>query len=76
MSTDSLTEHAYALARERYAALGVDAEAAIKRLVAEANGDWKFYTGGKSDFVAELVRRALDEAPPLPLHGERMPAGR
>ena len=24
----------------------------------EANGDWDFYTGGKSDFVAEIVERA------------------
>jgi GrpB-like predicted nucleotidyltransferase (UPF0157 family) len=47
-----------------------------RRLVAEANGDWKFYTGGKSYFVAELVRQALDEGLPLPVHGERMPAGR
>lgn len=33
--------------------------AALKRkLAAEANGDWKFYTGGKSDFVAKIVRQA------------------
>ncbi|APG84617.1 GrpB family protein [Sinorhizobium americanum] len=33
--------------------------AALKRkLAAEANGDWKFYTGGKSDFVAKIVQRA------------------
>jgi GrpB-like predicted nucleotidyltransferase (UPF0157 family) len=33
--------------------------AALKReLMFNANGDWKFYTGGKSDFVAEIVRLA------------------
>lgn len=33
--------------------------AALKRkLATEANGDWKFYTGGKSDFVAKIVRQA------------------
>jgi GrpB-like predicted nucleotidyltransferase (UPF0157 family) len=33
--------------------------AALKRrLAAQANGDWKFYTGGKSDFVGEIVRLA------------------
>src|SRR6478672_12136680 len=32
MSTDTLTERAYAVARERYAALGVDADVAIQRL--------------------------------------------
>ena len=29
-----------------------------QRLAQEAEGDWKFYTGGKSDFVAEIVRLA------------------
>lgn len=29
-----------------------------RRLMLEADGDWKFYTGGKSDFVAEIVRLA------------------
>jgi GrpB-like predicted nucleotidyltransferase (UPF0157 family) len=29
------------------------------QLAAEACGDWKFYTGGKSDFVASIVNRAL-----------------
>jgi L-rhamnose isomerase len=33
-TTDSAVERAYALARERYAALGVDAEAALERLAA------------------------------------------
>jgi GrpB-like predicted nucleotidyltransferase (UPF0157 family) len=33
--------------------------AALKRrLASEANGDWKFYTGGKSDFVAKIIRKA------------------
>ncbi|THK34557.1 GrpB family protein [Ensifer sp. MPMI2T] len=33
--------------------------AALKRkLATEANGDWKFYTGGKADFVAKIVRQA------------------
>ena len=33
--------------------------AALKRkLAAEANGDWKFYTGGKSDFVERIVLQA------------------
>lgn len=33
--------------------------AALKRqLSAEANGDWDFYTGGKSDFVARILRQA------------------
>jgi GrpB-like predicted nucleotidyltransferase (UPF0157 family) len=32
---------------------------ALKRaLVVEAEGDWKRYTGGKADFVAEIVRLA------------------
>jgi GrpB-like predicted nucleotidyltransferase (UPF0157 family) len=32
---------------------------ALKRsLAVEADGDWKFYTGGKSDFVAKIVRLA------------------
>jgi GrpB-like predicted nucleotidyltransferase (UPF0157 family) len=48
------------------------AYAALKRrLAAEANGDWNFYTGGKSEFVAEIVRLALDGGPPLPVYGER-----
>ena len=29
-----------------------------RRLAAEANGDFDFYTGGKSDFVAAIVQRA------------------
>ena len=29
-----------------------------QKLALEAGGDWKFYTGGKSDFVAEIVRLA------------------
>jgi GrpB-like predicted nucleotidyltransferase (UPF0157 family) len=29
-----------------------------RRLALEVGGDWKFYTGGKSDFVAEIVRLA------------------
>ncbi|WEZ83014.1 GrpB family protein [Rhizobium sp. 32-5/1] len=30
------------------------------KLAAEANGDWKFYTGGKSEFVARIVAKAID----------------
>jgi GrpB-like predicted nucleotidyltransferase (UPF0157 family) len=33
-------------------------EALKRRLAVEANGDWDFYTGGKSGFVAGIVRRA------------------
>jgi GrpB-like predicted nucleotidyltransferase (UPF0157 family) len=40
-----------------------------RRLAAEANGDWKFYTGGKSEFVAEIVRRAKAQ-PISPVEGE------
>jgi len=29
-----------------------------RRLVVEADGDWKLYTGGKSEFVADIVRLA------------------
>lgn len=29
-----------------------------RRLAVEAGGDWKLYTGGKSAFVAEILRRA------------------
>jgi len=40
---------------------------ALKRKLAdEANGDWKFYTGGKSDFVAGIVRLASAEVETLP----------
>ncbi len=36
--------------------------AALKRRLAEeADGDWDHYTGGKSDFVADIVRRAKTE---------------
>ncbi|MDM9619456.1 GrpB family protein [Rhizobium sp. S96] len=36
--------------------------AALKRDLAEkANGDWDIYTGGKTDFVAETLRRAAAE---------------
>lgn len=28
-----------------------------RRLAMEANGDWKFYTGGKAEFVARIVRQ-------------------
>ncbi|MBN8949021.1 MULTISPECIES: GrpB family protein [unclassified Rhizobium] len=36
--------------------------AALKRRLAEeAHGDWDHYTGGKSDFVADIVRRARAE---------------
>lgn len=39
-----------------------DAYAALKlRLMNEANGDWNFYTGGKSDFVFETLRLAKAE---------------
>ena len=37
-----------------------------RRLAGEANGDWKFYTGGKSDFVAGIVRLASAEIETLP----------
>ncbi|MBB3916985.1 GrpB family protein [Rhizobium fabae] len=30
-----------------------------RRLAAEANGDWDFYTGGKTGFVAETIRLAV-----------------
>jgi GrpB-like predicted nucleotidyltransferase (UPF0157 family) len=33
-------------------------EALKRRLAVEANGDWKAYTGGKSEFVAAIVGRA------------------
>ncbi len=32
-----------------------------RRLAEEANGDWDHYTDGKSDFVADVVRRAKIE---------------
>ncbi|KAA1174586.1 GrpB family protein [Rhizobium tropici] len=32
-----------------------------RRLANEANGDWDHYTGGKSDFVADIMRRAKEE---------------
>lgn len=32
-----------------------------RRLAEEAGGDWDHYTGGKSDFVADVVRRAKAE---------------
>ncbi len=32
-----------------------------RRLAEEAGGDWDHYTGGKSDFVADIVRRAKME---------------
>ncbi|MDL2403796.1 GrpB family protein [Rhizobium mayense] len=32
-----------------------------RRLAFEAEGDWDHYTGGKSDFVADILRRALAE---------------
>lgn len=36
-----------------------DAYAALKRrLASDAEGDWSFYTGGKTDFVNETVRLA------------------
>ena len=45
--------------------------AALKRrLAVEANGDWDFYTGGKSDFVAEIVRRAAMQPLLSPLAGK------
>lgn len=37
--------------------------AALKRrLAAEAGGDWKFYTGGKSNFVASIVEQAASHS--------------
>jgi GrpB-like predicted nucleotidyltransferase (UPF0157 family) len=36
--------------------------AALKLLLAhEANGDWDYYSGGKSDFIADIFRQALAE---------------
>lgn len=32
-----------------------------RRLAMEAKGDWDHYTGGKSDFVADTLQRALAE---------------
>jgi len=29
-----------------------------RRLASQAGGDWTFYTGGKADFVASIVRKA------------------
>jgi GrpB-like predicted nucleotidyltransferase (UPF0157 family) len=40
-------------------------EALKRRLAAEANGDWTFYTGGKSAFVAEILRKATERSRPL-----------
>ncbi len=41
--------------------------AALKRRLAEeANGDWAYYTGGKTDFIADILRRALVELDSLP----------
>lgn len=40
---------------ERYAALK-------RRLATEADGDWKFYTAGKSDFVNAIVQKAATAA--------------
>lgn len=33
-----------------------------RRLAAEAKGDWNFYTGGKSQFVATIVKLARTDA--------------
>jgi GrpB-like predicted nucleotidyltransferase (UPF0157 family) len=43
-------------------------EALKRRLAVAADGDWKLYTGGKSAFVAEILRRAssVRAAPQLP----------
>jgi GrpB-like predicted nucleotidyltransferase (UPF0157 family) len=46
---DYLRAHPEAV--ENYAALK-------RRLAMEANGDWDHYTGGKSDFVADILRKA------------------
>lgn len=35
-----------------------------RRLAEEAHGDWDHYTGGKSDFVADIVCRAREELTP------------
>jgi GrpB-like predicted nucleotidyltransferase (UPF0157 family) len=37
-------------------------EALKRRLASEANGDWHRYTGGKSEFVAEIVEMARRSA--------------
>ncbi|NLR95780.1 GrpB family protein [Rhizobium sp. P38BS-XIX] len=50
---DYLRSHAEAA--RNYAALK-------QRLAAEAFGDWDHYTGGKSDFVADIIGKALAEA--------------
>jgi GrpB-like predicted nucleotidyltransferase (UPF0157 family) len=48
------------------------AYAALKdRLAAEADGDWKFYTGSKSDFVASIVQQASAERARRIALGER-----
>lgn len=49
---DYLRAHPEAV--ENYAALK-------RRLTLEANGDWDHYTGGKSDFVADVLRQARAE---------------
>jgi GrpB-like predicted nucleotidyltransferase (UPF0157 family) len=46
------------------------AYAALKRrLASQADGDWDYYTGGKSDFVASIVGMAERDLP-SPLAGE------
>lgn len=35
-----------------------DYAALKRRLAGETNGDWDHYTGGKSDFVADILRKA------------------
>lgn len=50
------------LFRDRLRADPADAEAYAdlkSRLAKEADGYWKFYTGGKSEFVARIVERRL-----------------
>ncbi|QND46863.1 GrpB family protein [Rhizobium lusitanum] len=46
--------HAHPEAAENYAALK-------RRLAMEANGNWDHYSGGKSNFVVDILRRALAE---------------
>ncbi|MCX7303457.1 MAG: GrpB family protein [Hyphomicrobiales bacterium] len=41
-------------------------EALKRRLAAAADGDFASYTDGKSAFVAEILRKAVEERPPGP----------
>jgi GrpB-like predicted nucleotidyltransferase (UPF0157 family) len=45
----------------RHPGRAAEYQALKQRLASEAAGDWDHYTGGKSDFVAETLRRAEAE---------------